>query len=102
MMHEILRILGVALVILGGILLVIAAWGLHVLPDALSRQHAATKATTLAISTICVGAFVLEGHWSWGWRLGIIIAHLILTLSVASHMLARAAVAQLDDQQQPD
>ena len=37
------------LMLLGMVLLVIAAVGLLRLPDALSRQHAATKAATLAL-----------------------------------------------------
>ena len=85
---------------LGAVLLVIAAWGVITLPDALSRQHAATKAGTLALALICVGALVLEPSVSWAWRLALVLGFLIVTLPVASHLLARAAVeeAGLDDQ----
>ena len=38
--------------LLGMVLLVIAAVGLLRLPDALSRQHAATKAATLALGVL--------------------------------------------------
>ena len=39
----------------GGVLLLIAAWGVIALPDALSRQHAATKAGTFALAMVCIG-----------------------------------------------
>ena len=39
-----MKTLGLALCLLGAVLLLIAAWGVVRLPDALSRQHAATKA----------------------------------------------------------
>lgn len=42
--------LGGLLLAAGAVLLVIAAWGVIVLPDALARQHAATKAGTLALT----------------------------------------------------
>ncbi len=88
-----------AVIVLGAVLLVIAAWGVLVLPDSLSRQHAATKAGTLALSLICVGAVVLVGELAWTWRLLLIVAFLFATLPVAGHLLARAAVreAGLDD-----
>jgi multicomponent Na+:H+ antiporter subunit G len=92
--------LGFALLAMGMLLLVVAAWGVLVLPDALSRQHAATKAVTLAIALVCVGTATLAWDGAWTWRLALIIAFLIATLPVGSHLLARAAVreAGLDDQ----
>ena len=86
-----MSILGMAAIAAGGLLLIIAAWGVIVLPDALSRQHAATKAGTLALALICAGAWLLQPEWSWGWRLLLIIGFLMVTLPVASHLLARAA-----------
>lgn len=97
-MNTLLHFLGLALIMTGGVLLAIAAWGVHTLPDALSRQHAATKAGTLAVSTLCVGAFLLQAQWNWGWRLGIVLVYLMVTLPLASHMLARAAVTEMDKQ----
>ena len=47
---------GAVLLGLGALLLVLAAWGVIVLPDALARQHAATKAGTLALALVCIGA----------------------------------------------
>ena len=99
-MHTILHILGAVMIVLGGLLLAVSAWGVHVLHDALSRQHAATKACMIAISTLCVGAFLMQPHWAWGWRLVVVILYLMATLPVSSHMLARAAVTEMDPAQQ--
>jgi multicomponent Na+:H+ antiporter subunit G len=85
---------GLVLLLGGATALVIAAWGVLVLPDALSRQHAATKAGTLALSMVCLGAALLAGDGEWTWRLMLILAFLLATLPVASHLLARAAVQE--------
>ncbi|TDQ44736.1 cation:proton antiporter [Tepidicella xavieri] len=81
-------------IVAGGVLLVIAAWGVIALPDALTRQHAATKAGTLALAMVCVGAALSALSWEWGWRLVLIVGFLLATLPVASHLLARAAVRE--------
>lgn len=82
------------LVIAGSVLLVIAAWGVIALPDALARQHAATKAGTLALAMVCAGAALAASQWEWTWRLVLIIGFLLATFPVASHLLARAAVRE--------
>lgn len=87
--------LGAGMVALGGGLLVIAAWGVVILPDALSRQHAATKAGTLALAFLLVGALLLEPHASWTWRILLLLGFLLATLPVASHLLARAALGDI-------
>ena len=84
--------LGSVLLAAGALLLVVAAWGVVVLPDALARQHAATKAGTLALAVVCVGAMLVARDAAWTGRLLLILAFLLATLPVASHLLARAAV----------
>ena len=86
--------LGTVLLGGGAVLLVIAAWGVVALPDALSRQHAATKAGTLAVALVCAGAAFAVAESSWTWRLLLIIGFLLATLPVASNLLARAAVRE--------
>lgn len=85
---------GTTLLVAGGLLLLLAAWGVISLPDALSRQHAATKAGTLALALICVGAMLWAWDWGWTIRLLFILIFLLWTLPVASHLLARAALAE--------
>ena len=89
-----MSVIGVVLLGLGAALLVIAAWGVITLPDALSRQHAATKAGTLALALVLIGAWLLMPNGEWAWRLLLILGFLLATLPVASHLLARAAVVE--------
>ncbi|HHW78931.1 MAG TPA: monovalent cation/H(+) antiporter subunit G [Xanthomonadaceae bacterium] len=91
-----MKTLGLALCLLGAVLLLIAAWGVVRLPDALSRQHAATKAGTLALTVFAVGAGLLMSEWAWIGRLLVLVALLLLTLPLASHALARAAVREME------
>jgi multicomponent Na+:H+ antiporter subunit G len=95
-----MSVAGVVLIGIGAVLLVIAAWGVITLPDALSRQHAATKAGTLALALVLLGAWLMVPNGEWAWRLALILGFLLVTLPVASHLLARAAVieAGLDEQ----
>jgi len=82
---------------LGGVavlLLLIAALGLVRLPDALARQHAATKAGTLAVSLFALGAGLIAAEAAWTWRLALLILLLMATLPLASHALARAALRE--------
>jgi multicomponent Na+:H+ antiporter subunit G len=86
--------LAAALLVAGAVLLVIAAWGVVTLPDALARQHAATKAGTLALALVGLGAFIAVPEAGWAWRVALIVGFLLATLPVASHLLARAAVRE--------
>lgn len=84
---------GLAMVVtgLGLVLLVISAAGLFRLPDALSRQHAATKSITLALGLVLVGVALHAWDPNVTWRVTALMAILLFTSPVASHMLARAA-----------
>lgn len=82
---------GWLVVMTGCAVLLIAAAGLFRLADAVSRQHAATKAGTLGLGLILAGAALVGGDWAWAGRALTIAAILFATLPVASHMLARAA-----------
>jgi multicomponent Na+:H+ antiporter subunit G len=92
-----MQIIGDVFIIVGALLLVLAAWGVIALPDALARQHAATKAGTFALAQVCIGAIVFGFSFDWTWRLLLIVGFLMATLPVASHLLARAAVREDPD-----
>jgi multicomponent Na+:H+ antiporter subunit G len=92
-----MQIIGDLFIIVGAVLLVLAAWGVIALPDALARQHAATKAGTFALALVCIGAIVFGFSVEWTWRLLLIVGFLMATLPVASHLLARAAVREDPD-----
>lgn len=87
-----MNLLGQGLCLLGTVVLLIAAWGVMRLPDALSRQHAATKAGTLALFAFILGAGLLMPEPAWLARLALLLIVLLLTLPLASHALARAAL----------
>lgn len=86
-----MSVVALVLVAAGVLLLLVAAAGLFLLPDALARQHAATKSGTLALGLILAGAAIHAADAAWTWRIVAILALLIVTLPVASNMLARAA-----------
>jgi multicomponent Na+:H+ antiporter subunit G len=92
-----MQIIGDLFIIVGAVLLVLAAWGVIALHDALARQHAATKAGTFALALVCIGAIVFGSSADWTWRLLLIVGFLMATLPVASHLLARAAVREDPD-----
>jgi len=85
---------GTLFIVLGVLVLLLASSGLFVLKDALSRQHAATKAGSLGIVMIVSGAALIGGNWSWVWRAMVIVILVWCTMPVASHMLARAAIRE--------
>ena len=82
----------------GIIVLLIAALGILRLPDALSRQHAATKAATLSLCLFLLSqtGFIIVSGWDWEWlaRLLLLLFVLLVTLPLASHALARSAVCE--------
>ena len=90
-----MNLLGFILCVAGSILLLIAAWGVVRLPDVLSRQHAATKAATLALAVFILGAGFLMPEPAWIGRLILLLLLLLITLPLASHALARAAVQEM-------
>jgi multicomponent Na+:H+ antiporter subunit G len=81
------------------LIILLAAVGIIRLPDALSRQHAATKATTVAVMLFVVGTMLIVRQADWAWRLLVILCFLLLTLPLASHILGRAAYREDKAQQ---
>jgi len=57
---------GISFLVLGVFILVLAGVGLYSLPDALSRQHAATKAGALGLVSMLAGTALLGGDMAWG------------------------------------
>jgi multicomponent Na+:H+ antiporter subunit G len=86
---------GWVLCVLGIVVILVAALGLVRLPDALSRQHAATKAGTVAVILFATGVALVVQDAAWTWRLLAIVVLLLLTLPLASHALSRAAAREM-------
>jgi len=89
-----MTVAGWVLCFLGVLVLLIAGIGLVRLPDALARQHAATKAATLGLGLLILGTGLAAGRWDWAPRLLLLLALLLVTLPLASHALARAAARE--------
>jgi multicomponent Na+:H+ antiporter subunit G len=92
---------GLMAALLGAATLVLSAWGLVVLPDALARQHAATKAATLAVGLVAIGAAASGASPAWLWRLALLVLLLVATLPLASQLLARAALRESGRRAEP-
>jgi len=90
-----LALSGWILCALGITVILIAAIGLARLPDALSRQHAVTKAGTVAVIFFAAGVTMIAQDPAWSGRLLVIIVLLLLTLPLASHALSRAAAREM-------
>ena len=90
-----MTLMGWAVCMLAISILFIAAVGIIRLPNALARQHAATKAATLAVSLFAFGLALVMWDESWTWRLAVMTTILLLTVPLASHALARAGVAEM-------
>ncbi len=87
-----------ALAVLAMLTLLVAALGVLRLRDALSRQHAATKAATLGVNLFACALILTASAsgWGWGWtvRLLVMIVILLYALPLASHALAKAGLAE--------
>lgn len=80
-----------ALLLAGGVgFITIASLGVARLPDVLQRMHAATKAGGIGASLVVLGVLVAGGV-ARPLTAALCILFLLMTLSVASQLLARAA-----------
>ncbi|MFY0761902.1 monovalent cation/H(+) antiporter subunit G [Metabacillus dongyingensis] len=81
------------LILQGALLSLIAAFGVVRLPDAYTRNHAASKSATLGVISILLGVFfyfwLIEGHLNARIILGIVFV--FMTAPVAGHLIMRAA-----------
>lgn len=89
-----MSLLGWSLGFLGMGVLLLAGFGLLRLPDALSRQHAATKAGTLGAGLIILGAGLVAWDAAWTWRLLVLASVLLVAMPLGSNALARAALRE--------
>lgn len=93
-MAEWIETLIAALLIIGGVFVLIGSIGLVKLPDFFTRLHAPTKATTLGIGSVLLASMLVHTL-----REGSISIHelvislfLFITAPISAHMLAKAAL----------
>ena len=85
------ELIGSVLILLGAIFLFSAGLGMLRMPDVFTRLQAGTKATTLGNMLVLSG--VAFYHPGWSLKLLIVIYFVLMTNPIASHALARAALA---------
>jgi multicomponent Na+:H+ antiporter subunit G len=81
------------LILSGAVIAVIAAVGLHTMPDVYARMHVATKPATLGITLCLSGAALLADSTSMVTKLVLAIVFQLVTTPAAGHLLGRAAHA---------
>ena len=69
----------------------LAAIGLLRMPDVFTRMQASTKASTLGLGLLLIGAALQLGDFGSFIRVMSIVAFVLLTTPVAGHVIARAA-----------
>jgi multicomponent Na+:H+ antiporter subunit G len=82
-------LVGSVIVFIGAVFLFSAGLGMFRMPDALTRIHAGTKATTLGNTLVLVGIAIYEPDWSL--KLLVIVYFVLMTNPISSHALAHAA-----------
>ncbi len=80
-----------ALLLIGGVFILLAAVGVLRMPDLFTRMQAATKATTLGSGCLLVAVAVYFGDFGVTARALAVVAFIVLTAPVAAHMIGRAA-----------
>ncbi len=79
------------LLVVGCLLNLTAAIGLHRFPDLFCRMHAATKPATLGLFCVLAGAALAIGEVSSATKLGLVAVLQLATNPVGGHMIGRAA-----------
>ena len=77
--------------IAGSAFALLAAVGVVRMPDVFTRMQASTKASTLGLSCLLIGAALQFGDFASFIRVLSIGAFVLLTTPVAGHVIARAA-----------
>ena len=86
---EYLSLAGAIAVLLGSVVLLIAAIGLLRMPDSYNRIQVGTKASTAGVALIMLGlSMVVPG---WFGKLFTVLLFVILTNPLSSHVLMRSA-----------
>lgn len=81
----------VVLLLAGLCLNLVAAVGLHRLPDVFCRMHAATKPATLGLLCVLAATALALGETAVTGKLALVAALQFATNPVGSHMVGRAA-----------
>lgn len=79
--------------LLGGVFVLIGSIGLTRMPDFFMRLHGPTKATTVGMGGILLGAiFFFSSHGNYSAHELLITIFLLITAPISAHMLIKAAI----------
>jgi len=78
------------LIVIGALLILIAAVGLLKFKDLYSRIHATTKATSLGLLLVIVGVMIYFNLWDVTLKSILIIVFIYLTSPLAAHSIAKS------------
>ncbi|MDE2762435.1 MAG: monovalent cation/H(+) antiporter subunit G [Gemmatimonadota bacterium] len=93
MMEQVLPVLTWVLLLSGAFFLVTGALGMVRLPDVFTRMHAAGMTDTMGAGLILVGLCLHSGVNLVTMRLLLVLAFLWFTAPIATHAVAKAALA---------
>ncbi|MDO5061015.1 MAG: monovalent cation/H(+) antiporter subunit G [Actinomycetaceae bacterium] len=90
-MSVVLTYIGAVSLLLGALVLVVAAVGIVVFDDLYARMHAAAKPQWLGVFLISLGMAL--SHQTWEWVAASLLVVLLQTVSapIGSHLMARTA-----------
>lgn len=80
-----------ALFLGGGFFCLVAGLGILRLGDVYMRMHAATKAGTLGLALVCLGAMAKAATWAQVLEPLFVLVFMIATAPVGAHLIGRAA-----------
>jgi multicomponent Na+:H+ antiporter subunit G len=83
--------IGAVLIVAGAAFSAVAGLGALRLHDVLTRMHAATKATTLALLLVASGAALRLGDGSAALKLLLAVSLVFITAPIGAHLVGRAA-----------
>jgi multicomponent Na+:H+ antiporter subunit G len=84
-------LLAAALMLVGAVLMLLAAVGVLRMPDVFTRMQASTKAASLGSGTALLAVALHFGELGVVVRALLAIAFIFLTAPISAHMIARAA-----------
>jgi multicomponent Na+:H+ antiporter subunit G len=90
-MTDLTELLASALVIIGGLFMLLAGIGIMRMPDLFMRMQAATKAASLGVGCMLLAVALHFGELTVTTRCLLVTAFVFLTAPVAAHVIARAA-----------
>jgi multicomponent Na+:H+ antiporter subunit G len=79
-----------ALILAGGVLVLIAALGVVRMEDVFTRMHASTKAGSLGLGLIVGALFIADVQASWTAKSLAVLIFMLTTLPIGAHLVGRA------------